>query len=62
MVITDDGKGFDRKRSWPNLRHYTSIRLETLSKTTKTSISIAGSRDRDSNQGPRSYEVGVLTT
>jgi hypothetical protein len=25
-----NGKGFDRKRSWPNLRYYAGIRLDRL--------------------------------
>jgi hypothetical protein len=29
------------KQSWPNLRHYHSIFLEGLGKTTKTSVRIA---------------------
>jgi hypothetical protein len=28
-----DGKGFGRKRSWPNLRYYAGIRLESVRKT-----------------------------
>jgi hypothetical protein len=35
-------KIFGRKRSWSNLRHYPSIRLEGLRKTTNTSVKIAG--------------------
>jgi hypothetical protein len=34
-------KGYGRKRSWPNLRCYSSIRLEGLRKT-RTSVRIAG--------------------
>jgi hypothetical protein len=30
-----NARGFGRKRSWPNLRYYASIRLEALRKTTK---------------------------
>jgi hypothetical protein len=49
-------KGSGRKRSWPNLRHYLSICLEGLKKTTKTL-----------NQGylnpvPPEYEARMLTT
>jgi hypothetical protein len=60
MVI--NGKGFGRKRYWPNERYYAGIRLEELRKTTKTSISIAGRRDRDLKLGPPEYEAGVLIT
>jgi hypothetical protein len=30
-----NGKGFGRKKSWPNLRYYASIHLEGPRKTTK---------------------------
>jgi hypothetical protein len=36
MVLT--GKGFGRKRSWPDLRYYAGVSLEGLSKT-KNSVS-----------------------
>jgi hypothetical protein len=39
-----NGKGIVRKRSWPNLRYYTGIRLEGLRKRRKTSTSITGRR------------------
>jgi hypothetical protein len=45
------------------LRHFPSIYLEGLRKTTKTSVRIAGrSLCRDLNPGPPKYEAGVLTT
>jgi hypothetical protein len=34
-------KGLESKRSWSNLRYYADIRLEELTKTTKTSVRIA---------------------
>jgi hypothetical protein len=37
-----NGKGFSRKRSWPNLRYYAGIRLQKLKKTTKILITVAG--------------------
>jgi hypothetical protein len=45
-------KGFGRKRSWPSLMCYASIRLEGLRKTTKNLISIVQSL------GPR-FEPGT---
>jgi hypothetical protein len=38
------GKGFGRKRWWPDLWYYAGIHLEGPRKTVKTSISIAGLR------------------
>jgi hypothetical protein len=50
-----NGKGFSRKRLWPNLRYYVVIRMEGLSKTTKISIIIAGRWDQDLKPGPLEY-------
>jgi hypothetical protein len=43
------------------LRYYPCILLEGLSKTTKTSVRIAGHRSRDLNPAPPEYEARVST-
>jgi hypothetical protein len=54
-------KGFERKRSWPNLRYYPNICLEGLRKTTKIPSQDSRFPGRDLNPGPPEYEAGVLT-
>jgi hypothetical protein len=50
-------KGFEWKRSWPNLRYYSGICLQGLSKTTKNLSQDSCSPGRDLNPGPPEYEV-----
>jgi hypothetical protein len=50
-----DLKGFIRKRSWPDSRHYTS-HLEGLRKTTKNLSQDSRSPDRDLNPRPPEYD------
>jgi hypothetical protein len=40
--VIDELEGCGRKRSWPNLRYYSSIFLKDLNNTTNTSVSIVG--------------------
>jgi hypothetical protein len=54
-------KGFERKRSWPNLRLYPGIFLEGLRKTMKNLRQDIRSPSRDLSPGPPEYEVRVLT-
>jgi hypothetical protein len=52
-------KGYGRKQSWPNLRYYPGICLEGLTKTTKTSVRIAGLQNKIRTQDlPPEYEAG----
>jgi hypothetical protein len=52
-------KGCGRKRSWLNLRYYTSICLEVLKKNISQDNRSPG---RDLNPGPPEYDAGMLTT
>jgi hypothetical protein len=58
-----NGKGFGRKRSWPNSKvlswHYPAGTDEIHE---EMSVRIAGRRGRDLNLGTPEYKAGVLTT
>jgi hypothetical protein len=54
-------KGFGRKRSWSNLRHYTINCNEILRKSTKILSQDSMSTGRDLNPGPLKYEARALT-
>jgi hypothetical protein len=56
------GKKIGRKRSWPNFKDYSSIRLEGLRKTKKSLSYDSRSPGRYLNPVPHEYEAGVLTT
>jgi hypothetical protein len=53
-------KGYGRKWSWPNLRQYPSICLETQKKHEKFRSN--PSLGQDLNMGPPKYEEQVLIT
>jgi hypothetical protein len=55
-------KGYGRKWSCTNLRHYPGICLERLRKTTKILSQDSRSLGQDLNPGPPEYEPGVLIT
>jgi hypothetical protein len=57
-----NGKGYSRKRSWPNLRYYPVIRLKGLKKTMKPLSRDSRSPGRDLNPVPPEYEAGVPST
>jgi hypothetical protein len=52
--------GCRRRRSWPNLKHYLSLYLEGVRKTTKNLSQDNRSPGQDLNPGPSEYEAGVL--
>jgi hypothetical protein len=54
-------KGFGRKRSWPNLRHYPGILVEGLREIIKNLSEDSRSQDRELNLRPPEYEAGVFT-
>jgi hypothetical protein len=53
-------KGYERKRSWPNLRCCPGTYRERMKKTMKT-YRIASLRAENLNPGPSEYEAGVLS-
>jgi hypothetical protein len=55
-------KGFEKKRSWPNLRRYLCFGIMVLRKTTKNIIKDKRSVNRYLNPGPPEYEIGILAT
>jgi hypothetical protein len=55
-------KGYERKRSWRNLRYYPSICPQGLRRTTKGLGQDSRSAGQDLNPGPPEYEAGVLVT
>jgi hypothetical protein len=57
-----DWKVFAMKRSWPNLRLYSGIGLEELSKTTKNLSHDSRFLGRDLNAGSPKHKTGVTTT
>jgi hypothetical protein len=57
--VSNDGKEFYRKWSWPNLRHCADICLEGIRKSMKTSISVASRQGRELKPGCSEYEAGV---
>jgi hypothetical protein len=63
-VVSDwwTGKSFGSKRSRPNLRRYSRIRLEGLRNTTKNISQDSWSPGRDLNPEPPEYEARVLAT
>jgi hypothetical protein len=51
-----------KERSWPNLRYYSGIYFERLSKTTRNLRQDSQSPGRDFNPGPPENETRILTT
>jgi hypothetical protein len=51
-------KGFERKRSWPNLRYYPGIYLEGTEKITKHLSQESRCLGRDTNPGPLNTKQG----
>jgi hypothetical protein len=55
-------KGYGRKQSWPNSRHYPGICVEGLRKATKNLSQNSPSPGQNINPEPPEHEAGVLTT
>jgi hypothetical protein len=60
--MNNDQKGWGRRRTWPNLRHYSEFRLEGLRYTTKDRSQYSRTPCRGLNSGPLKYEAGLLHT